>query len=95
MDEHNTLFIERIKNDLIEIVEAGTTEPQTTWALIDNALTQLILIKDKEITSTIQEYFKEQTNIKKEIKNHQDTQEKLAKKYADNVKNMYEEIKKL
>lgn len=95
MDEHNRLYLDRIKNDLIEVVDSGTTEPQTTWALVENALTQLYILKDDELTETVKEYFNVQTAIKKKIKQGQKEQEKLAEEYAENVKNIYEEIKKL
>ena len=57
MNEHDTYYLKRIQNDLRLIWDDTTIEPRTKWQLLDNALTQIILIHEPKLLASIQEYF--------------------------------------
>lgn len=95
MNEHDTYYLKRIQNDLHLVWEDTTIEPQTKWQLLDNALTQIILIQEPKLLASIQEYFTEKERLQKELEKLQKEQHTLMDKYTNNMQETYTEFMKL
>ena len=95
MNEHDTYYLKRIQNDLRLIWDDTTIEPRTKWQLLDNALTQIILIHEPKLLASIQEYFTEKERLQKELEKLQKEQHTLMDKYTNNMQETYTEFMKL
>lgn len=95
MKPNETYYIKRLQNDLKIIWDDPQIENRTKWQLLDNALTQLTLIDEPELLSSIQEYFTEKDKLQKELEKHTKEQHRLMEQYQTNMQETYEELMKL
>ena len=96
MDEYDKLNIRLVKEKLTKILESGQIkEPQVQYDLVHEALREINLIKDERISSSISKYFIDQELLGKQIEDEQKSMQKLMDEYGDNVKEIYEMVKKL
>lgn len=94
LDESEKLFIKSVKEYLEVAIPKAQTEEQFD-VIVEGQLLRLLLLKNKELNKIIVDYYNEQDVISKEL-------DKILKEYSqkktiyhDNVKSIYEEIKKL
>jgi hypothetical protein len=96
MDEIDKLHIKLVKEELIGLLESGAvSDPQAQYKIVNTSLRELNLLRDKKISGIIQKYFDDQDNLKKSIEVKQKELQKLIDEYGDNVKEIYEMVKKL
>lgn len=96
MDESETLYVELVKEEMIGTLESGALrEPMQQYQYIDTVLQRLLLLKDPQINSVCKKYFLDQKKIKQDMEKSQKEYQRLLDIYADNCKDIYEEIKKL
>lgn len=94
LDDSEKLFVKSVKEYLEAATQKAQTEDQFD-VIVEGQLLRLLLLKNKELNKVILDYFKEQDLISKELdKILKDYSQKKAI-YHDNVKSIYEEIKKL
>ena len=95
MDDYEKYYLKRIQTDLRIIWNDPKIEHRTKWQLLDNALNQLTLIKDPSLLKNIQQHFKEQDTVQKELEKYQKEEHHLLDTYAQNMQETYEELQKL
>jgi hypothetical protein len=95
MDETDQLYIQLIKQEMIDALESGILKPEQQYAMVDSVVQRLLRLKDENIVNVVKQYIDDQGTLKTKITTLQKDMEKTMDEYAENVKNMYEQIKKL
>jgi len=95
MNESESLYKKLVKNEMVEALESGQLNPEQQYAVVDGTLQKLILLNNDEITQAAKIYFDDQTKLKEKITVAQESISKSMDEYGENVKAIYEEIKKL
>lgn len=96
MNKHEKLYMEMVKNQTVNTLESGGIEdPGLQISFIEDQLQKLILLKDEGFTDNIEKYTGIQNALKEKRKNLIKEVIKCDDEYAENAKNIYEEIKKL
>jgi len=96
MDKHMKLFVKMVRDNTVETLESGSiTDPMQQYSFIGSQLEKLVLLRNDEITGTIEKYFSVQNALKDKIEGFQKEINKCLDEYAENAKSIYEEIKKL
>jgi len=96
MDDSKTLFISMLQKKAINKLETGIiTKYMDQKDFIEDILLQLVSLKDKKVTESVQRYWKDQQELEKQMDEKGKEQEKLMETYTNNIKEIYEMIKKL
>ena len=96
MDIYDKRRMRNIKERLISILESGqVTDPSQQYELVDATCNELLVFKDKKTCDMIIHYMDDQDKLKTSIEEKQKEIQKLMDEYGDNVKQIYEMIKKL
>jgi len=96
MDDIDKRRMNHIKERLVNILESGkVSDPNSQYELVDATVIDLLQFKDKTINAELVKYLDDQQTLKKDIENKQKDLQKLMDEYGDNVKDVYEMIKKL
>lgn len=96
MDDIDKRRMNIIKDRLVNVLESGKiTDPNAQYELVDATINELLQFKDKNINSEFVKYLDDQQILKKDIDNKQKELQKLMDEYSENVKDIYDMIKKL
>jgi len=96
MDDIDKRRMNHIKERLIGVLESGkVSDPNAQYELVDATIIELLQFKDKSINAEFVKYLDDQQILKKNIEGKQKELQKLMDEYGDNVKDVYEMIKKL
>ena len=90
------LYVELVKNEMIETLESGSIrDPMQQYKYIDTVLQRFLLLNIENVNKAIVKYFEDQKKVKDDMEKAMAEYQKHLDVYADNCKNIYEEIKKL
>ena len=97
MDELDKIrCVKVIRQKMVEVLESGALkDPRSQYEFINDCLHKVMPFDYKKINVVIWKYFDDQDVLKKRIEEKQKELQKLMDEYGDNVKEIYEMIKKL
>ena len=96
MDEKDRLYIDITKKEMKATLESGTLKnPMQQYAYIDSVLKNLLMINNPVLNSVAKKYFEDQKAVSAKIELARNEQQKALDEYAQNCKDIYEQIKKL
>jgi len=95
MKENEKLYVEMVKKEMVDALESGQLDIEQQYAVVNGTVQKLLLIDDGGITKALKQYKNDQDKLEEQVIKIQEETTKLMETYADNVKNIYENIKKL
>jgi len=95
MDKSQEAFLKSLKKDMIDALESGLLKPEEQYQMVNNTIKNMFLVRDDKITLTCLKYLDDQEKLTDSIKEKNAEIIKLQSEYVENVKKIYEQIKKL
>ena len=95
MDKSQEAFLKALKKDTIDALESGLLKPEEQYQMVNNTIKNMFLVRDDKITLTCLKYLDDQEKLTDSIKEKNAEIIKLQSEYVENVKKIYEQIKKL
>lgn len=96
MDEETKFFIQIMQHKIKNLLESGIiTDPREQQTIIGDILEKLYLLRNQEINEMLKKYYTDQWKILKESEKPQEQINKNTDEYTKNMKDLYEELKKL
>jgi len=95
MDKSQEAYLKALKKDMIDALESGLLKPQEQYQMVNNTIKNMFLVRDDKITLTCLKYLDDQEKLTEQIKEKNAEIIKLQSEYVENVKKIYEQIKKL
>jgi len=95
MDKSQEAFLKSLKKDMIDALESGLLKPEEQYQMVNNTIKHMFLVRDDKITLTCLKYLDDQEKLTDSIKEKNSEIIKLQSEYVENVKKIYEQIKKL
>jgi len=95
MDKSQDAYLKALKKDMIDALESGLLKPEEQYQLVNTTIKQMFLVRDDKITIVCLKYLDDQEKLTDSIKEKNNEIGKLQAEYVDNVKKIYEQIKKL
>ena len=95
MDKSQEAFLKSLKKDMIDALESGLLKPEEQYQMVNNTIKHMFLVRDDKITLTCLKYLDDQEKLTDSIKEKNAEIIKLQSEYVENVKKIYEQIKKL
>ena len=95
MDKSQEAYLKALKKDMIDALESGLLKPEEQYQMVNNTIKNMFLVRDDKITLTCLKYLDDQEKLTDQIKEKNSEIIKLQSEYVENVKKIYEQIKKL
>ena len=95
MDKSQEAYLKSLKKDMIDALESGLLKPEEQYQMVNNTIKHMFLVRDDKITLTCLKYLDDQEKLTEQIKEKNSEIIKLQSEYVENVKKIYEQIKKL
>jgi len=95
MDKSQEAYLKALKKDMIDALESGLLKPEEQYQMVNNTIKNMFLVRDDKITLTCLKYLDDQEKLTDSIKEKNSEIIKLQSEYVENVKKIYEQIKKL
>jgi len=95
MDKSQEAYLKALKKDMIDALESGLLKPEEQYQMVNNTIKNMFLVRDDKITLTCLKYLDDQEKLTEQIKEKNSEIIKLQSEYVENVKKIYEQIKKL
>jgi len=95
MDKSQEAYLKALKKDMIDALESGLLKPEEQYQMVNNTIKNMFLVRDDKITLTCLKYLDDQEKLTEQIKEKNAEIIKLQSEYVENVKKIYEQIKKL
>lgn len=88
-------FIKIIISNMVEVLESGSLkDPLVQYKFIEDNLIQIACFDDKKINKAILKFFEDRSGLRVLIKDKQGEIQKPMDEYSENVKQIYELVKK-
>jgi len=95
MDKSQEAYLKSLKKEMIDALESGLLKPEEQYQMVNNTIKNMFLVRDDKITLTCLKYLDDQEKLTDQIKEKNSEIIKLQSEYVENVKKIYEQIKKL
>ena len=95
MDKSQEAYLKSLKKEMIDALESGLLKPEEQYQMVNNTIKNMFLVRDDKITLTCLKYLDDQEKLTEQIKEKNAEIIKLQSEYVENVKKIYEQIKKL
>ena len=95
MDKSQEAYLKSLKKEMIDALESGLLKPEEQYQMVNNTIKNMFLVRDDKITLTCLKYLDDQEKLTDSIKEKNAEIIKLQSEYVENVKKIYEQIKKL
>lgn len=95
MDKSQDAYLKALKKDMIDALESGQLTREGRYQLVNTTIKHMFLVRDDKITLTCAKYLDDQEKLTDAIREKTEEIGKLQAEYVDNVKKIYEQIKKL
>jgi len=92
MELYKQIYVKMLKKEMNDLLNSGSLTPEQQYSFIEKICQKLVLVNDKKITETIENFNNDlqelEDNFKKQYQKYLDTKAEMSK-------DMYEAINKL